>query len=74
MNDLTLLGTLVCEAKDKTPLPNRDVVVLYSETKIIFHSMVNNRSHSLAVLPEQSYQFFKRYGMTIAPLKSLGMA
>ena len=73
MSNQTLLGTLVTGPNDDGSLRSPDAMIRYGSKKILFHSMVNNRSRNLSVLPERSYAFFKRYNMDVAPIDSIGV-
>ena len=77
MDGQTLLATLVAgpaaAAGSSTTFQSLDVMVRYSEQRLLFHSIVNNYSRNPTVLPECAYAFFKRYKMDVTPIKSLGI-
>lgn len=48
-------------------------MIRYSHQKILFHSIVDNNSRNVSVLPERAYALFRKYKMDVAPISSLGI-
>lgn len=64
LNAHTLIGYLVTNEK----------VLRYKESaKLVFSNIVKNKSHRMALLPEQSSVIFNKYNLNMVQTKSLGL-
>ena len=63
LNAHTLVGTLISD----------EGVLQYNENvKLVFSNIVKNKSHRMALLPEQSSSIFAKYNLGMVETKSLG--
>jgi len=63
LNAHTLIGTLISD----------EGVLQYKENvKLVFSNIVKNKSHRMALLPEQSSTIFVKYNLGMVETKSLG--
>ena len=62
----TLIGEYVGD-------PNHKHLIIYPKIRIVFYTIVDNNSVDSCLLPEDSYNFFKKYSLEWVTYESLGL-
>jgi hypothetical protein len=69
LTDHTLVGHLLSADKDNL----QDQIIMYTSDRLVFTAIVGNKSHRIALLPEQTSSILTKHNLPLAQTKSLGV-